>query len=700
MGSHLAAEFLKEGHRLIILARKDIDRSADQKVYEELKPFFDNTEDYDSHFKTNVKVVEGDVSDSNLGLTEDSISNISEVDEVVHLAASLSFKEKDRDKTIHTNVDGTVNVLDFAKSKKAKKVNFISTAYVCGKNEGVIKENLISDSEKPEFNNPYEESKYIAEQKIKDWSLKNKIPANIFRPSIIVEKWDTDSGFGYYAFAKCFALMRREVILNDEKIKFPGDSDTQLNLIEIDDIVDSISKIMANEDKDKEVKVFHLTNPNAPTLGEVFDDTLKVIGLGRKIELINNKEYADHDSYNNFSKQKITREMVKMLRDLIPYLFLKTEFEVENTKEALGGGYNPERASDFLEDVLKHRYSPDAENDFVRNWESKRPIEIIPKEYRHKEIEISKFRQKAIDIALNVFEKGIKLFFRPSGIEDVRKLYSVEAKNYDSRHHLTTAYNDTKLRKETAHMLKEYAGKFPIDYNFRVLDIATGTGLTLEEINKTMAKMDLFGIDFTEAMLDKGRKRMLKENNHLELSLKKGDATNFIDREEGYAKDGFYKFKPNSIDCITNIFGIGGINNSNRCFEEQLKVLKEGGISIMIDMHAPSLEEKDIHMPLGLPISPSFIQQAWEKITKPIVLKNLWGWNDPTENFYNMPLAVCFDEQKNKYFGFDLIKREVENMKWWLGLPLMPVAKEVVKKVEISKSEFLIKQSIVKNKKT
>ena len=105
-------------------------------------------------------------------------------------------------------------------------------------------------------------------------------------------------------------------------------------------------------------------------------------------------------------------------------------------------------------------------------------------------------------------------------------------------------------------------------------------------------------------------------------------------------------------------------------------------------------------MPLGLPISPSFIQQAWEKITKPIVLKNLWGWNDPTENFYNMPLAVCFDEQKNKYFGFDLIKREVENMKWWLGLPLMPVAKEVVKKVEISKSEFLIKQSIVKNKKT
>lgn len=221
VGSHLAAEFLKEGHKLIILARKDSDRSAEQKVYESLKPFFDNLDEYDEYFKNNVKVAEGDVSDNNLGLTENSFSNISEIDEIVHLAASLSFREKDRDKTMHTNVDGTANVLEFAKSKGAKKVNFISTAYVCGKKEGLITEDFIPESEKPKFNNPYEESKYIAEQKIKNWSSENKISVNIFRPGIIVGKGDTDSSFGYYGVAKVFALMRREIILNDERQNFP-----------------------------------------------------------------------------------------------------------------------------------------------------------------------------------------------------------------------------------------------------------------------------------------------------------------------------------------------------------------------------------------------------------------------------------------------------------------------------------------------
>lgn len=117
----------------------------------------------------------------------------------------------------------------------------------------------------------------------------------------------------------------------------------------------------------------------------------------------------------------------------------------------------------------------------------------------------------------------------------------------------------------------------------------------------------------------------------------------------------------------------------------------------MTDIHTPSLEEKDILMPFGLPKSSAFVQQVWENITKPIVLKKLWGWNDPTENFYTMPQVSYFDEQKNKYFGFKLVKRDVKNLKWWLGLPLMPICKIIAKKVEISKGEFLIKQSILKN---
>ena len=60
-----------------------------------------------------------------------------------------------------------------------------------------------------------------------------------------------------------------------------------------------------------------------------------------------------------------------------------------------------------------------------------------------------------------------------------------------------------------------------------------------------------------------------------------------------------------------------------------------------------------------------------------------------------MPITAYFDEKQQKYFGFEEVKREVRNLKWWFGLPVMPVGKLVVKKVEISKAEFLIKQSMV-----
>jgi len=705
VGSRLVAEFLKEGHKVIVLARKDnnVDRNVEQKVYESLKPFFENLEIYNKDFNDRVVVVEGDVGDDNLGLNEDVNSNIGEVDEVVHVAASLSFKESDRNKTMHINVDGTGNVLDFAKAKKSKKVNFISTAYVCGKNDGIAKEEIDNGQEKQKFNNPYEESKYIAEKKIKEWGLQNKIPVNIFRPSIIVDKNDTDSGFGYYAFVKTLALMRGKITLNEENLIFPGNPLAELNLIDIKDVVGSISRIMEAENGKDLIKVFHLTNPNSPRLGEVFNNSLDILGLGQKIEMVNNKKYTDPGFYNKFPNQQITKKMVEILGDLVPYLFSETKFEIKNTNEALGGKYNPEKVSkSFLEDVLKHRYSPDAQNDAIRKLELKRKLDIIPKEYRHKEMVVGMFEKATTNVLLKAIEKIIKLFLKPSNIEDVRKLYSKEAETYDLKHHLTTAYGDTKLRKEASLYVKKHLDQVVDDRRFKILDIATGTGLTIEEVNNMLTgsgkyknRIDLFGIDFTEAMLEMGKKRMVKDGSHLELSLKKGDATNFVGEEEGQTEDGFYKFKPNSLDCITSVFGIGGINDPNKCFENQLQALKEGGISIMIDIHAPLLEEKNIHMPLGLPRSSFFVQQAWEQVTKPIVLKKLWGWNDPTKNFYNM-LNVCYFDKQKKYFGFKLVKKEVENSKWWLGLPIMPVCKEIVEKVEISKGEFLIKQNLLR----
>ena len=379
----------------------------------------------------------------------------------------------------------------------------------------------------------------------------------------------------------------------------------------------------------------------------------------------------------------------------MPYLFSNIRFDTENIIRRLET-YNPESVNqEFLKETLKSKYPPDAPDDWIRRIETRKEVKFIPPEYADREVKTTAAGQKAINLTLKILQKAVNIILRPSGIEDIQRLYSHEAENYDFKHHLTTAYNDDVLRKDVAEEIKNILTAPHDTRSIRILDLASGTGLTIETISnflpKGLTQIELYGLDVTEKMIRLGQKRL---GHKTKIKLEKGTATGFISPEEKVAPDGYKKFKPGSFDCITTVFGIGGIENSVECFEEQLRGLKEGGIAIMVDMHKPSLKPRDIKMPFGLPSSAGFIKQAWEKTTKPIVLHKLWRWKDPTEDFYKMPLVVIYDEEKNKYFGFEVVKREVKNMRWWFGLPVMPVAKLVVKKVTISRGEFLVKQNI------
>jgi hypothetical protein len=75
---------------------------------------------------------------------------------------------------------------------------------------------------------------------------------------------------------------------------------------------------------------------------------------------------------------------------------------------------------------------------------------------------------------------------------------------------------------------------------------------------------------------------------------------------------------------------------------------------------------------------------VYEDSTLPVVLNRLWGWRDTTLCFYLLPLATYCDDA-GKYWGFEVKTFEQESQRWWFALPLMPVAKIVVEKVEISK---------------
>jgi acyl-coenzyme A synthetase/AMP-(fatty) acid ligase/nucleoside-diphosphate-sugar epimerase len=121
---------------------------------------------------------------------------------VWHLAASVSFFKADKVQIYAINFDGARNFARLAVALGVAAFNYISTAYVSGRRSGLILEQM--EDEVPEFNNPYESSKFYAEREICNLLMKNAVPLRIFRPSIIVGHSRTgcsSSETGIYGYA-------------------------------------------------------------------------------------------------------------------------------------------------------------------------------------------------------------------------------------------------------------------------------------------------------------------------------------------------------------------------------------------------------------------------------------------------------------------------------------------------------------------
>lgn len=126
-----------------------------------------------------VQWVELRLTEPRLGMSESLYKELGKaVNLVVHAAAITDFG-RPREIYQAVNVRGTLGILEFATAAELPLLH-VSTAYVCGERAGVVKEEDLQCGQR--FGNPYEESKFQAEELVKSAGL----PAVIVRPSIIV----------------------------------------------------------------------------------------------------------------------------------------------------------------------------------------------------------------------------------------------------------------------------------------------------------------------------------------------------------------------------------------------------------------------------------------------------------------------------------------------------------------------------------
>ena len=226
IGSYLLKILLENNHKIYVLARSKKDKTAKDRVIESVK-FWDET--VLSKNLSNLTVLEGDITQDNLGLdktSQDILKN--EVEEVYHSAASVSFNLP-FEKISKINVDGAKNLLktlfEWQQFGKLKKVNHLSTTYVCGDYEGNFREENLELGQG--FRTAYEKSKFEAERVVNEYRKKG-LWMDVFRIPVVGAESSTGKTPVIQAFSQMLRLWCSELFS-----VFPG-KELELHYIPVD----------------------------------------------------------------------------------------------------------------------------------------------------------------------------------------------------------------------------------------------------------------------------------------------------------------------------------------------------------------------------------------------------------------------------------------------------------------------------------
>jgi nucleoside-diphosphate-sugar epimerase len=212
----------------------------------------------------NFAIVEGDITQKNLGISDADLRIIqAETTDVHHLAAVYDLSVA-KDAAYSVNVEGTRNVNEFVSGlKNLRRYNYVSTCYVAGRRTGEILETELEHA--AGFRNFYEETKYLAETEVE--RLKNEIPTTIYRPSVVVGDSLTGETAKYDGIYSLIHYLRKAP--NLLRYVNVGNSAVKLNLVPVDFVVEAIAALSTDE---RAVgKTVALADPNPLTTEELFD---------------------------------------------------------------------------------------------------------------------------------------------------------------------------------------------------------------------------------------------------------------------------------------------------------------------------------------------------------------------------------------------------------------------------------------------
>jgi demethylmenaquinone methyltransferase / 2-methoxy-6-polyprenyl-1,4-benzoquinol methylase len=155
--------------------------------------------------------------------------------------------------------------------------------------------------------------------------------------------------------------------------------------------------------------------------------------------------------------------------------------------------------------------------------------------------------------------------------QEVAEMFDNISGRYDFLNHFLSMGIDRRWRKRAIKLLGEF---LPKDQKIeRLLDVATGTGdFAIAAIKLNPGKV--IGLDLSNGMLEVGRKKMIEKGLQDRIEMIQGDSDNL-------------PFDDNFFNGYTVGFGVRNFENLEKGLSEMLRVLKPGGISIILEFSKP-----------------------------------------------------------------------------------------------------------------
>ena len=171
----------------------------------------------------------------------------------------------------------------------------------------------------------------------------------------------------------------------------------------------------------------------------------------------------------------------------------------------------------------------------------------------------------------------------------MQRMYARRARLYDLVHHVNTLWCDTRWRQEAAEAISKQS--------HHILDICTGTGLTIKAIFDRWPQKNIIGIDLNRGMLTVARERFIKANS---VTFIQGDVQSL-------------PFEEHTFDAVISVCGLGGTTDPGKVLHEIARVPHPAGTFLSIEMCTPPK---------------AGIFKAWHKCVMEPLVKAYWGFRD------------------------------------------------------------------------